>query len=285
MAQRAPHWDGVAAEELAKRWQVPAVHSFARVGSTNDVARGLAEAGAPHGSVIIADEQTAGRGRQSRNWSSRPGLGIWTSLILRPNGAGEPAILPLLVGLGVAEALDQFSKPGFPQIKWPNDLFLRGRKAGGILCEGTWDHDSLCFVIVGIGLNVLHSPNDFPVELRATATSVRISAGWQPSRADVAGAILRSVLETTSRPVLDGSRLRELERRDLLRGHLVTVAEPSGSQLRGTAMGITPDGYLLVRTEAGVLRVIRAGTVRIVAPADAPSVEPHLPSEPPTRLR
>lgn len=278
-AQPAPHWDGVVSESLAKRWNVPAVHSFARVGSTNDVARGLAEAGAPHGSVVIADEQTAGRGRESRYWSSPAGLGVWTSLILRPHGAVEPTILPLLVGLGVAEALDQFCPSVFPQIKWPNDLFLGGRKVGGILCEGAWNRDSLTFVIVGIGVNVLHSQDDFPVELRARATSVRISASRQPSRVDVAGAILGSVLAAVSRPVLDGARLRELERRDLLRGNPVAVAEPSGTQLRGVAMGVTPDGYLLLRTEAGVLRVVRAGSVRIAPRAD------HLPVDAPPRFR
>lgn len=263
---RTSRWDGLGVASLARQWGVPEVHAYARVGSTNDLARSLAESGCPDGTCVIADEQIAGRGRAERRWTSPAGLGVWMSLVLRPRGLRDPGVLPLVVGVAVARALDPFARPAVPQVKWPNDVLLANRKVGGILCEGSWDGDSLRFVVIGIGLNVLHSPEDFPVEIRDLATSLRIVSGWAPPREEIACAVARAVVEAMREPVLDTSRLEELARRDSLCGHEVTVTEPLRAEVRGIATGIAPDGSLLLRTPSGVLRRIRNGTVRRVAP-------------------
>jgi BirA family biotin operon repressor/biotin-[acetyl-CoA-carboxylase] ligase len=261
--RRAERWEGAAADELAARWGLPAVHLYARAGSTNDVARALAEGGAPAGTAVLAEEQVAGRGRSGRPWSSSPGLGVWLSLVLRPQPLAAPGLLPILVGLAAAEALDPFVRPARVALKWPNDLQLAGRKLAGILCEGSWDAAGPGFVVAGIGINVLHAADDFPPELRDAATSLRIAAGWGPPRAEVAGAVAGAVVRrlAAAPAELSGALLEALAARDALvgRGIRVTGAE----ELVGRAMGITPGGALLVRTAAGALRTVRSGTVRL----------------------
>lgn len=259
----AERWEGAGAEVLANRWGLPEVRLYARASSTNDVARRLAEGGAPHGTVVLAEEQTAGRGRGGRAWSSPAGLGIWMSLVARPASLPAAGLLPILAGLAAAEALDPFLRPATAQVKWPNDLLVSGRKLAGILCEGSWEGGAPGGVVVGIGLNVLHSPGDFPAEVQATATSMRIAAGWSPPRAEVAGAVAAAIARALSRPPprLTGALLEALRRRDALEGHPVAVtgAEP----LTGTALGVNAAGALMVRTPEGRLRTVTAGTVRI----------------------
>jgi BirA family biotin operon repressor/biotin-[acetyl-CoA-carboxylase] ligase len=261
--RRAERWEGIPAAELAARWGLPAVHLYARIGSTNDVARALAEAGAPAGTAVLAEEQVAGRGRSGRAWSSPPGLGVWLSMVLRPEPLENPGLLPILVGLAAAEALDRFTRPAEVAVKWPNDLQLAGRKLAGILCEGSWDAGGPGFVVAGIGINVLHATADFPEELRETATSIRITAGWEPPRAEVAGDVARGILRRVSRPpaALDGALQAAVGRRDALAGRAIRVT--GAEELAGTAMGISPAGALLVRTSGGTLRTIRSGTVRL----------------------
>lgn len=268
-------WEGATPAELARAWGVPRVYLFDRIGSTNDLARELAEEGAPSGTVVLAEEQVAGRGRGGRRWASPAGLGLWISLVLRAPVA-DPALLPLAVGIQVARALDPFTCPVRPRLKWPNDLLLGDRKLGGILCEGVWAGDALAFTIVGIGLNVLHSPNDFPPELHARATSIRIAAGWYPPRLNVAAAIIGAVLtasDAVGAGVLGPAALDEIESRDVLRGRgVVVTASETTAPLYGTALGIAPDGALLLRTSAGVLRRIRSGSVRLVSRSEPESL-------------
>ncbi|HEX6749769.1 MAG TPA: biotin--[acetyl-CoA-carboxylase] ligase [Longimicrobium sp.] len=267
---RADRWEGATAGELAARWGLPAVHLFARAGSTNDVARALAEEGAPAGTAVLAEEQVAGRGRGGKGWQSPPGLGIWLSVILRPGALAAPGLLPILVGLAAAEALDPFLRPARVAIKWPNDLHLAGRKLAGILCEGSWDSGVPGHVVAGIGINVLHSLGDFPPELRETATSMRIAAGWMPPRADVAGAVAHAIVRRVAEPPpeLGGALLDALRERDALLGRRVRVT--GAEAISGTAMGVTPAGALLVRTSAGALKTVRSGTVRLAETAAAP---------------
>ncbi|HEU4451966.1 MAG TPA: biotin--[acetyl-CoA-carboxylase] ligase [Longimicrobium sp.] len=260
----AAAYDDRDAESLALAWGVPAVHLYHSVGSSNDVARALAAGGAPAGTVVLADEQMAGRGRGGRAWVSPPGLGVWMSIVLRPKSLPNPGLLPILVGLAAAGALDRHVLPG-PAIKWPNDLQLDGRKLGGILCEATWDAAGPAFVVVGIGINVLHFPLDFPAELRPTATSLRIASGGSaPPRPAVAGDLAAAILRHLAEPPaeLGDSLLAELAARDALRGREVRVTGPE--ELTGTAEGISAAGALLVRTAEGV-RAVTSGTVRPVA--------------------
>ncbi|MDQ3389231.1 MAG: biotin--[acetyl-CoA-carboxylase] ligase [Gemmatimonadota bacterium] len=273
----AERWEGRTREALAVSWGVPEVHLYERVGSTNDVARSLAAAGAAAGTVVLADEQTAGRGREGRSWSSPAGLGIWLSLILRPQALPAPGLLPLRVGLAASRALDAYAAPGLVQVKWPNDLCLAGRKLGGILCEASWKGDHLAFMVVGIGINVGHAPDDFPAEIRERATSLRIAAGWSPARDEVAGALVRGVstLAGESAALLGAAELEELGRRDPLRGRAVEVV--GAERATGVVMRVTPEGELLVRSSSGVLRRYRSGTVRLL-PSALAGTEPGTPS-------
>lgn len=264
----AARYDHSHPDDLAYRWRVPAVHVYQRAGSTNDIARALAVEGAPAGTVVLADEQTAGRGRGGRAWSSPPGMGVWMSIVLRPPSLPAPGLLPILVGLAAAEKLDRYTHPSVVRVKWPNDLQVGGRKLAGILCEATWDGSGPSFVVVGIGINVLHFPADFPPELRDTATSLR-QEGFGAPRGFVAGAVVESVLRRLAGvpAELDDALLAELAARDALRGRVVHVTGPE--ELSGTAEGITPAGALLVRTDGG-LRAVTSGTVRPAEDPDRP---------------
>ncbi len=262
----ADRWEGAAAEALAARWGLPSVHLFASVRSTNDAARALADGGAPHGTLVLAEAQTAGRGRSGRAWSSPPGVGIWMSMVARPVSLPAPGLLPILVGLAAAEAIDPFVRPVATQVKWPNDLQLAGRKVSGILCEGAWDGARPGAVVVGIGVNVLHAPDDFPDDVRETATSLRIVAGWEPPRAEVAGAIASGIMRALVRPPaqLTGALLDALRGRDALEGRPVRVS--GATETAGTALGVSPAGALLLRTPEGRLQTVTSGTVRVAAP-------------------
>jgi BirA family biotin operon repressor/biotin-[acetyl-CoA-carboxylase] ligase len=263
---RLHEWGGRSAAELARSWGAAGVHLFARVGSTNDVARGLAVGGAPAGTLALAEEQVAGRGRVGRGWSSPPGLGLWFSAVARPSS--DPGPLPLRVGLAVAEALDAFSGGAVIQLKWPNDLLIGGRKLGGILCEGCWEAGGAGFVVVGVGLNLLHMEVDFPVELREGATSLAIVSGTTPRRPAVADAVIPAVLAALAAAgPLTPALLDRLAARDALRGHEVVVTDPTtGTHLaHGTALGIARDGAILVGGAVGTPKSIRSGTVRLAS--------------------
>ena len=254
-------WEGATAEELATAWRVPAVLLYETVDSTNDVAREWAENGAADGSVVIAEAQSSGRGRVGRGWSSAPGLGLWMSVIHQP--VVESDTLPLRVAVAVADALDaQLPRPQV-MIKWPNDLLIEGKKTGGILCEAAWAGQELISVVVGIGLNLLHSEHDFPEEVRDAATSLRLTAGESVSRFAVAGAILAG-LQRAARSSLQGQLHEQLTERDFLQGKSIDVLEPeSGRRLvSGRARGISEEGALLVQS-AGEVREVRSGTIRL----------------------
>ena len=263
----AGSWEGEGSESLKVRFGVPQVHLFRRVGSTNNVARRLGQGGAPAGTIVIAEEQLAGRGRAGRGWSSPPRLGLWLSLIARPREVREPGALPVLVGLRLAEALDAFLAPARVGLKWPNDLFIGDRKLGGILCEGFWTGATAGFIVIGVGVNVLHRPDDFPEDLRATATSLRAATGGSPpSRLAVATRVaygLSQLLDVL--PGLDDAALAAYNERHLLHGQLVAVTDPVTEEgsLRGEVVGIGGDGALLLRVDAGRLRAVRSGTVRL----------------------
>lgn len=273
--ERTEHWEGRAGAELARDWEIPALHLFHSVGSTNDVARSLAESGAPAGTAVIAEEQLAGRGRGGKHWSSPPGLGVWLSVVLRPAELPAPGLLPLRVGLAAAAALDPFAAPGRVEVKWPNDLLVAGRKLGGILCEGSWDSGGVGFVVAGIGVNAAQAPDDFPAPLLHLATSLRIASGWSPPRVEVAGALVRALAALPARfaAALSDEELAELESRDALRGLAVRVTSDGAAPLEGMAVGVAPDGALRVRTADGLIVPVRSGTVRPLgdaAPAAAP---------------
>ncbi len=236
---------------------------LASTGSTNDDAAARARVGAPEGTVVIAERQSAGRGRLGRTWISPAGLNLALSCVLRPSV--PPALAPrlsLVAALAVACALEEL---GFePGIKWPNDVFLEGRKVCGILTEIEAEADSVRFVVVGIGLNVNGDTQDFPPELRGSATSLRMVSGRTWDRARVAGILLRALGEWYER-FLTGpfaAVTADWNRRSILSGRTVRVDAPGGA-LEGRCRGIDTDGALLLDDGREVRRVI-AGDASVV---------------------
>lgn len=206
---------------------------YRRTDSTNQRLRALADQGAPHGTLVTASEQTAGRGRQGRTWSAPPNRALLLSLLIR-----EPHhLLPLAAGVAVAEAVDQFTQPK-AQVKWPNDVLIEGGKVAGILVEGRPQQD---WAILGIGLNVALAENDFPPELRLAAATLN-----QPPSA-IEPLLTQLVTRLTVWTTADDSAILDAVRtRDALRGRPV-----SWTGGRGTAAGIDSQGRLIVDTDGG----------------------------------
>lgn len=237
----------------------PALHRLDAVPSTMDALHRLAEAGAPAGTAVVAAEQTAGRGSRGRRWQSPRG-GLWLSVLLRPVKEATE-LLSLRAGLAVAGAIESMYPEVELRIKWPNDLFWRDRKVGGVLCEARWSGDAPAWTAVGIGMNLR---NPVPESLSPAAASL---AELLPDvTADsVLDLILPRLRELdASQPRLGPSEHDELTRRDWLRGRL--LAEP----VAGVAEGIAPDGALLVRLPDGHGTQVRAGTVRLADPRVLP---------------
>jgi BirA family transcriptional regulator, biotin operon repressor / biotin---[acetyl-CoA-carboxylase] ligase len=213
--------------------------------STNDRARALAAAGAPHGTLVTAAAQTAGRGRQGRSWSAPPGRALLMSLVLR-----DPRrLLPLAAAVAVADAAGPAAS-----IKWPNDVLIDGRKVAGILAEGRPQEG---WAVLGVGLNVAVRPGDLPPELRDTAATL----GREPADVD---AVLADVLDGLERAlVLDDEALLDAWRaRDALRGR-----EIAWSRGRGRAAGIDGGGRLVVELDGGGRTALEAGEVHLRPPA------------------
>lgn len=222
------------------------VHYF-RIGSTNDVALRLASRGAPHGTLVLAEEQTAGRGRFGRKWYSEKSSGIYSSIILRPPLAPAAApILALMAGVATHRALS--TTTGMTgDLRWPNDLLINGKKASGVLTEMNAELDRVHAVVLGIGVNVNHSA--MPAELKNTATSLRIEGGKIYSRPQILIALLKE-LERHYRTLLTEGNAAIVERwmavSSYARGKRIRVVTPSGESL-ATTMGLETNGALRVR--------------------------------------
>ncbi|MDE3215469.1 MAG: biotin--[acetyl-CoA-carboxylase] ligase [Gemmatimonadota bacterium] len=237
-------YDGHSAESLAMLLGVPAVELRGSVPSTLDVAHDLAAHRAAAGTLVLADTQTAGRGRQGRRWHSEPGRGIWLTLIERPTDVSALDVLSLRVGLGAARALDDLA-PERIRLKWPNDLFVRDGKLAGVLVEARWREGTVEWVAIGLGLNVR------PPTLMPTAASL------QPGvpRLAALGRLVPALRDAASRTgPLDPDEMAAFAERDLARGR--NAREP----LAGKVAGIDPSGALLVHTSEG-LRAARAGSL------------------------
>ncbi len=228
----------------------PHLH-YRSAGSTNTEARRLAAAGAPSGTLVTCDEQTEGRGRQGRAWSSPSGTALAYSVILRRK-IEVPGTLPLQVGIAVCEAIESLGVPR-AQVKWPNDIWIEGRKCAGILVEAR-PQDG--WAVIGIGLNVSIGREDFPEELRDRATSVGHGATIATATAALNEALGRRLDADVTQT------LEELSRRDALRGRGISWEDESG-----IADGIDGNGNLLVRTADGEVAALNAGEVHLsVAP-------------------
>lgn len=219
------------------------------VDSTNARAQELAAGGAPHGTLVTAREQTAGRGRQGRAWSTPPGTAIAASFVLRE----RPALLPLVAGVAVAEvAADADARRRPVSVKWPNDVLVDGRKVAGILAEGRPQEG---WAVLGIGLNVAVAPDEFPPAVRERATSL----GLTPADVErVLSAVVAALERWLDEPA--GAVLAALRARDALAGREVTWAGG-----RGVGAGIADDGRLRIRVgEApGAEVLLDAGDVHL----------------------
>lgn len=238
------------------------VHVFQQVSSTNDAALSLARRGAGEGTLVIAEEQTEGRGRLRRKWCSSPGLGLWFSLVLRPDLEARRSALVSLVGaLGIATALRQ--EWGVKaQIKWPNDIVVGAKKICGVLSEGEFEDGRVRFMVLGVGLNALHGPQDFPPDIRAKATSVTLESANEVRRLDLLSSVLRAV-ETRYLALGSegfGGMRGELLQLSSLVGKMTRVVT-GDSELEGTVVDLDENGALVVRLESGHLKSIVAGEV------------------------
>ncbi len=243
------------------------IHYFDSIDSTNKFLRQAAARGAPEGTVVLAEEQTAGRGRLNRTWESLPGVGIHLSLLLRPPAPAGPLYLyTFLPAVAAARALRAVS--GLPVfIQWPNDVMLRGRKLAGVLSEARSSQGQLREIIVGVGMNVNHTPADLPASLRETATSLAMASGRTFSRAAVVRAYLGEMDRgyEALRQKRGGEVLEAWKR--LCPSHLgkpVRVQGGSAGTVRGCTRGVDEDGALLVEREDGGLERIAFGEVRRV---------------------
>jgi BirA family biotin operon repressor/biotin-[acetyl-CoA-carboxylase] ligase len=242
-----------------------ALHWYEEVGSTNDVAKELAEEGALHGEVVVAERQMAGRGRRGRSWSSPPRRNLYLSVILRPElpPARAPEVT-LLASVAVCQAVRQAGVAA--AIKWPNDVLVSGRKLAGVLTEMAAEVERVQWLVVGIGVNVNAERDDFPEELRELATSLRLERGQPVPRVLFAAALLTALEEWLDRHADEGFapvRAAWREMSDTL-GREVRVRS-GGADLVGVAEDVDESGALLVRTAEGLERVV-SGDVEMLRP-------------------
>lgn len=241
-------YDGHDADALARRLGVPRVLLYDSIGSTLDVAQQRA-AGLPDGTLILADEQTAGRGRMGRAWASARGAGIWLTLVERPRDVAAHGVLALRCGLAAGRALASFSEAPV-MVKWPNDLLVAGGKLAGVLIESRWQGDRPEWVAIGMGVNVVPPPDGQGAGLGAGVDRVAVLAALVPA------------LRTAARAegLLDAGELDRWSGRDALRGRRVT------SPGEGIVAGVAPDGALLIADAEGTLSAYHAGTVTLAEP-------------------
>ena len=240
------------------------IHHYYKVGSTNDIAMEAASDGELEGSVFLAEQQTAGRGRGAHQWHSAESTGIYCSVVLRPVvPPSEILILSLAAGLAVHDAVQEVDPRVIPDLKWPNDLLIKGKKFCGILTEMNAEATRVRYLVIGIGMNVNHAT--FPDELQKLATSLRLEAGTEWSRIELCAALLKSLdreyRQLTEDPAARDSILRRFqERSSSARGKFVEVAENGGFE--GITEGLDSRGFLTVRTGQG-LRTVLSGTVKV----------------------
>ena len=264
--ETSTEWAGASRDELAERWARDSVRLYDRVSSTSDVAGELAEEGAPAGTVVLAREQTAGRGRQGQSWYSPRDGGVYLSVILRPPHVENPNLLPILAGLGIVRRLDE-AVPGLePTLKWPNDLMAEDAKFGGVLSEASWDGERLKHLVVGAGVNVRPLGDDAPDEVKEGGTSVDEIIGEETSPLAVADAVLEGIEARLEDPPgsLGPGVLDALDSYDWLQDRRVEITTPSDEEwIIGSCVGIAPDGALLFRPDRGALRRLRSARIRL----------------------
>ena len=248
-------WNGETLRELSPEWARKMIF-LPECGSTNDEARRFALKGAEDQTLVLTEVQTSGRGRRGQPWSCPPGEGLACSLVIRPQA--PPALWArhaLAAGLALAETLDSYGLSA--GVKWPNDVWIHGRKICGILVEA-----DAGFVVIGIGLNI--NVLSFPEGLAHPATSIALEVGGVVSREEVLIKMLQRLrirLDQIDRGFSE--LLRAWSARCVLTGHEV-VLECGGEQRKGQVEGISTGGELLLRTSTGVEKILQANSIRLL---------------------
>ncbi len=238
------------------------IHHFLKTDSTNRVAMELGYADEPEGAVVLAEEQTAGRGRAGRSWHSERGTGIYVTLLLRPKISPMQApLLTMMAGLSARVAVQALTALTV-DLKWPNDLLLAGKKLGGILTEMYAEPSQVRFLVVGIGINV--NQERFPPELSAIGTSLRAQTGRSQSRMELLVRLLREFENDYNRFLREGAG-SVTERFEAVssyaRGKRVSVSNGT-ENYSGVTAGLSPEGLLRVEREGGSIVTVIAGDVR-----------------------
>lgn len=245
------------------KWAGREVTYFDLTDSTNTQARFLAEEGAPHGTLVVAEKQEGGKGRRGRSWESPAGSGIWMSLLLKPemnpmNASMLTLIMALAAEKGIRETTGLQS-----MIKWPNDLVLNKKKICGILTEMATDQMEIKYVIIGIGINVAQT--EFPEEIKATATSLFLESGERVPRSKIIGGIMKAFEEYYEKfmETEDMSGLIDEYNEKLANmNNEVCILAPTGD-FRGVSTGINKTGGLMVRLEDGSETEVISGEVSV----------------------
>ena len=259
--------DTIAEEEVASRLQTERmgrqIRYFSRIDSTNQYAKRIAEEGAPDGTLIIADEQTAGKGRSGRTWVTPPAEAIAFTLLLRPKLSPDRiSMVTLVMGLAVTNAVNSLYDVS-AGIKWPNDVVIKGRKLCGILTEMSAEVRQVNYIVIGVGINA--NLTSFPEEIREIATSLKLELGRDINRAELIARVMtefeRLYAEFEAQGDL-GAVMQEYNELCLNAGSKVRVLDPNG-EYTGTSRGINSMGELLVETEDGKMQEVYAGEVSV----------------------
>ncbi len=242
------------------------IYAFETIDSTNNCGKVLASVGALEGVVIIAEEQTAGKGRLGRTWQANPGENLTFSLLLRPRVSPDALnLLPLYIAVAVAEAIERVVDLKV-ECKWPNDLLVNGKKIGGILIEGSVKENIVEHVVIGLGLNV--NQTQFSPDFKTRATSLRLESRQQVDRTKLFREVI-SLLETQYKSYAKTafrSVIPLWEKRSTMLNKPILVSQ-SGNVFSGTVKGLSPEGGLVLETD-GMTKTLFAGDVTILG--DAP---------------
>ncbi len=257
---------------LETRWMGQTLYGFKRTGSTNEVAMTLARNGATEGTAVVSEAQTEGRGRLGRSWVTTPGKSLAMSLILRPRiPADEFPLLTLAAAVAVAQTLAEGGRAA--EIKWPNDVMLSGRKVCGILAEMQAEQDRMAFAVIGIGVNLNQTTEDFPDSLRPRVTSVRIYGGKECPRVPFLRGLLKNmedvyewVRRRESARVLEAWRLYSK-----MQGQHVRVTQVNRTFFAQVSH-VDEKGGLWVRNDLGIVERLTAGNVEVLRLRTHPQV-------------
>lgn len=247
-----------------KKWAKELLYTFEEVNSTNKVAKKLANEGKAEGTVVVAEHQSQGKGRLGRTWSSPKGKGIWVSIILRPHILPTKASqITFVIAVGMLKALKNFVNLDV-KIKWPNDILINTKKVAGILTELSAEIERINYVVIGIGVNVNQSQNEFPLEFRDKATSLKLASGQEIARVKVLQAMLEEIEKAYNLYLAEGFSpiIDQWKQNSFTLGKEVKVLMNDG-EIEGLAFDVNEDGCLLVKDDDKKVHTILAGDVSV----------------------